>query len=637
MTPVGEGSGARPGAWGVVVGSALLAAALFGPVGNRVASAAPGSVPGTITTVAGTGNQGYSGDGGPATGAQLQDPEDAVSDTSGNLYIADNTNCVVRKVSSQGVITTVAGNGTCGYSGDNGPATSAELQYDPGVAVDASGNLFIADYGNHVIRRVDRSGIISTFAGTGTVGDTGDGGPATAAELDGPCAISVDLSGDLYVADSDQDVVRRISAAGIITTVAGNGMPGYAGDGGPATSAKLDYPTGLAVDPAGDLFVVDGSNEVVREVDPSGIITTVAGNGINAESGDNGPATSASLAEPIDVAVDSVGNLLISEVGGYGVRHVDASTGIITTIAGTGTQGYSGDNGPATDAQLSGPTGISLDSSGDLLIADYEDAVIRKVALASPTGQGYFTVAADGGVFNYGPGSGFFGSAGSLHLNKPIVGMARTADGHGYWLVASDGGVFNYGDAGFFGSAGALRLNKPIVGMAATPDGQGYWLVASDGGIFNYGDAGFFGSAGALALNWPIVGISASGTGQGYWLVASDGGIFNYGDAGFFGSAGALHLNQPVVGVAAAPDGQGYWLVASDGGIFNYGTAGFFGSAGALRLNKPIVGMAATPDGQGYWLVAFDGGIFNYGDAGFFGSAGALRLNQPVVGMAPTR
>jgi hypothetical protein len=210
----------------------------------------------------------------------------------------------------------------------------------------------------------------------------------------------------------------------------------------------------------------------------------------------------------------------------------------------------------------------------------------------------------------------------------------KVSGGLGYWIVGSDGGIFNYGDAGFFGSAGGMHLNKPVVGMAATPDGNGYWLVASDGGIFNYGDAGFFGSAGGMHLNKPIVGMAATPDGGGYWLVASDGGIFAYGDAGFFGSAGGMALNKPVVGMAATPDGGGYWLVATDGGIFAYGDANFFGSTGGMALNKPVVGMAAAPDGGGYWLVASDGGIFNYGDAGFFGSAGGMPLNSPIVGMA---
>jgi hypothetical protein len=218
---------------------------------------------------------------------------------------------------------------------------------------------------------------------------------------------------------------------------------------------------------------------------------------------------------------------------------------------------------------------------------------------------GYWLVASDGGVFSYGDAS-FWGSAGSLKLNAPVVGMASTPyfpgangapaapAGLGYWLVASDGGVFNYGDAGFFGSAGSLKLNQPIVGIAPTPDGKGYWLVASDGGVFNYGDAGYFGSAGSQKLNKPIVGIAATPSGKGYWLVASDGGVFAYGDATFEGSAGSLKLNQPVVGISATPDGLGYWLDAADGGVFNYGDAKFFGSAGGQKLNKPVVGIASV-------------------------------------------
>ncbi len=218
---------------------------------------------------------------------------------------------------------------------------------------------------------------------------------------------------------------------------------------------------------------------------------------------------------------------------------------------------------------------------------------------------GYWLVASDGGVFSYGDAS-FFGSTGSLKLNAPVVGMAATPytpgvggapaspAGLGYWLVASDGGIFNYGDAAFFGSAGAMTLNKPIVGMAATPDGKGYWLVASDGGVFSYGDAKFMGSTGGMPLNAPIVGMAATPDGKGYWLVASDGGVFSYGDAKFFGSTGGMKLNAPVVSISSSPDGLGYWLNAADGGVFNYGDAKFFGSSGSLVLNKPVVGATAV-------------------------------------------
>jgi hypothetical protein len=248
---------------------------------------------------------------------------------------------------------------------------------------------------------------------------------------------------------------------------------------------------------------------------------------------------------------------------------------------------------------------------------------------------GYWLVASDGGIFNYGA-AGFYQSAGGMHLNAPIVGMAATPDDRGYWLVASDGGIFAYGDAAFYGSMGGKPLNKPVVGMAATPDGLGYWLVASDGGIFSFGDASFYGSTGGMHLNRPVVGMAATPDGGGYWLVASDGGIFAYGDAAFYGSTGGMHLNRPVVGMAATPDGGGYWLVASDGGIFAYGDAAFFGSTGGKHLNQPVVGMASSLTGSGYWLVAADGGIFAYGDAGFFGSTGGIHLNEPVVGMAAT-
>ncbi len=210
--------------------------------------------------------------------------------------------------------------------------------------------------------------------------------------------------------------------------------------------------------------------------------------------------------------------------------------------------------------------------------------------------------ARDGGIFNYGD-AGFFGSAGSLHLNAPVVGMAASPDGGGYWLVAADGGIFNYGDAGFFGSAGSIHLNAPIVGMAASPDGGGYWLVAADGGIFSYGDASFAGSAGSLHLNAPIVGMTATPDGGGYWLVARDGGVFTYGDAAFDGSAGSLMLDAPVTGMAATPDGGGYWLVARDGGVFTYGDARYFGSLGGTALPGPVVGLAAAAQGAGYWLA----------------------------------
>ena len=245
---------------------------------------------------------------------------------------------------------------------------------------------------------------------------------------------------------------------------------------------------------------------------------------------------------------------------------------------------------------------------------------------------GYWLAGSDGGVFTYGRAH-FFGSAGSMDLRKPIVGMVPTPDRSGYWLTASDGGVFTYGDAAFFGSMGGTRLNAPIVGMAPAPFGNGYWLVASDGGVFAFGSAHFYGSMGGSRLNAPIVGIAVAPFGLGYWLVAADGGVFAFGSARFDGSMGGVHLDQPVVGMAANPFGTGYWLVASDGGIFSFGSARFYGSTGGQRLTRPVVGMAAGPLGLGYWLVASDGGVFAFGDGHFAGSAGSIVLAKPIVAM----
>ena len=231
----------------------------------------------------------------------------------------------------------------------------------------------------------------------------------------------------------------------------------------------------------------------------------------------------------------------------------------------------------------------------------------------------------------FGGASGL-GDLSAATLNRPVVGMAATADGNGYWLVASDGGIFTFGDAAFAGSTGGLALVRPIVGMAADPATGGYWMVASDGGVFAFG-APFDGSEGGAPLAQPIVGMAATPDGGGYWLVAADGGIFAFGDAGFYGSEGGQPLNAPVVGIAATGDGGGYWLVARDGGIFGFGDAAFHGSMGGQPLNEPVVGLAGTVDGGGYWMLARDGGVFSFGDAPFAGAA-LSRQDAPAVAIS---
>jgi sugar lactone lactonase YvrE len=301
-----------------------------------------------------------------------------VVDTAGNLYIADKSNQRIRKVSTSGIITTVAGNGTWGYSGDGGAATSAMLADPSDVAVDSLGNLYINDWSNKRIRKVDTSGIITTVAGNGIAGYAGDGGAATSAMLSNPFGVAVDAAGNLFIADSGNQRIRKVSTSGIITTVAGNGTYGYSGDGGAATSAMLSDPYGVTVDAAGNLFIADSGNQRIRKVSTSGIITTVAGNGTAGYAGDGGAATSGLLSGPQDVAVDSAGNLYIADTFNSVIRKVSTS-GIITTVAGNGTAGYAGDGGAAILAQLYRPFGLAADSSGNLYIADSYNYRIRKV------------------------------------------------------------------------------------------------------------------------------------------------------------------------------------------------------------------------------------------------------------------
>ena len=343
---------------------------------------------GTITTVAGTDEEwASSGDGGLATIADIGDIGGLAVDAIGNLYIAEPDTDRVRRVDPGGTITTVAGTTSGGYSGDGGSATSAKLDSPTGVAVDASGNLYIADSRNHRVRRVDPAGQITTVAGTGSGGYSGDGGSATSAKLDSPTGVAVDASGNLYIADAGNHRVRRVDPAGQITTVAGTGSRGYSGDGGSAPSAELDWPIGLALDASGNLYIADAGNHRVRRVDPAGQITTVAGTGSRGYSGDGGSAPSAELDWPIGLALDASGNLYIADFSTHRVRRVDPG-GTITTVAGTGSRGYSGDGGPALGAQLDEPIGLALDASGNLYIADLGNHRVRRVELAGLTGGG---------------------------------------------------------------------------------------------------------------------------------------------------------------------------------------------------------------------------------------------------------
>jgi uncharacterized protein (TIGR03437 family) len=491
------------------------------------------AITGLLTAVAGNGTTGFSGDGGPATSAQLslvqsQDAGLAV-DSAGNLYISDVGNNRIRKVSN-GIISTVAGNGTPGFSGDGGPATSAEL-YDPlGLVVDSGGNLYFADDGNDRVRKVS-NGVITTVAGNGTFGFSGDNGPATSAELWGPSAVAVDSASNLYITDGDNQRIRKVSN-GTITTVAGNGTPGFSGDDGPAASAELNGPQGIAVDSAGNLYITDYLNDRIREVS-NGVITTVAGNGTFGFRGDDGPATAAELYLPVTVAVDAGGNLYIADQANGRVRKV--SSGVITTVAGNGPGGFSGDNGPATSAQMSDPYATAVDSAGNLYIADRNNNRIRKVsrgiitsvAGTGPTGSTLGGYSGDNGpasnaelrlpegVAVDSAGNIYIADTGNYRIRKVSNGIVTTFAGNG-----------TYGFSGDNGPAASAQLGSPAA-VAVDPAGNIYIADSGrirkvSGGIITTiagnGTSGFSGDNGpaaGAALNDPA-GIAVDSAGNVY-------------------------------------------------------------------------------------------------------------------------
>jgi uncharacterized protein (TIGR03437 family) len=375
---------------------------------------------GFINTIVGNGINGFFGDGSAATNAELNSPTGLAVDSAGNLYIADSQNLVIRKVTGT-TISSIAGNHIYAYSGDSGPALAAQLNAPLGVAVDASGNVYIADSTNNVVRMVTKGGTIYNVLGNGVAGTAG---------LNGPAGVVVDASGNVYIADSQNARVQKVTPTGAVSTVAGNGTTGYGGDNGPAASAELNVPLGLALDSAGNLYISDFSNNRVRKVSSSGTITTVAGNGTSGYSGDGLAATNAQLANPEGLAVDFAGNLYIADSGNNAIRKVSPN-GLISTIAGNGLPGYSGDGGLATQALVGNPFGVAVDAIGNVYITDF-NLHVRKIytdgsiqTIAGTAARGY---------------SGDGGAALSATLNRP-AGLAVDPTGTVYLADSANNAV----------------------------------------------------------------------------------------------------------------------------------------------------------------------------------------------------
>ncbi|HEY9899370.1 MAG TPA: IPT/TIG domain-containing protein [Pantanalinema sp.] len=579
---------------------------------------------GTLTTVAGTGAWGYIGDGFPATVAQLNSPEGLAVDASGNLYIADTWNHVIRKVSN-GVISTVAGNGQSGFSGDGGPAGSAQLYAPRGLAVDATGDLYIADTNNNRIRKVDHAtGIITTFAGTGSYGFSGDATAAVGAQLAYPHGVAVDASGSLYIADTNNSRIRKVSdgtistvgsqlaypqgvtvdgagnlyvadtnshrirklSDGTLSIVAGNGQGGFSGDGGTATSAQLSYPKGVVVDAAGNLYVADTNNFRIRKLDAvAQTISTVAGD-VSGEAMTAG-ALNVDLAGPAATAEDAQGNLYIADRYNHRVRKLGID-GTLTTVAGTGVPGEAGDSGVATSAQLNQPQSVAVDAAGNLYIADTNNNRIRMVPATDGTYFGIPMVANSLYTFAGTGVSGFSGdgaAAGSAQLNAPL-GVAADAAGdlyiadtnnnrirkvdHTTGFIATVAGTGVYGFTGD-GAATSAQLNHPQ-GLAVDAAGNLYIADTYNNRIRKL-------SGGSIS--------TVAGNGYSY-------GLSDYRVAGYSGGevASRITLDSPE-GVAVDAEGNLYVADTENNRI----------------LKVALGGAVSTVAGNGIYGIDGDGGL----------------------------
>ncbi len=517
---------------------------------------------GTISTFAGTGVAGNSGDGGPAAAARFSGPTGLAFDAAGNLYVADTGNHVIRRIAPDGTVVKVAGSGYAGYGGDNGPAIRADLNAPEGVAADAAGNLYIADTFNNRVRKVAPDGTMSTFAANGYPGFSGDGGPATGATLFFPTDVAADRGGNVYIADLGDSRIRKVSG-GTIDTMAGSASLAPPVDGAPANQVRLNGPTGVAVGPAGNVYFAEGSvgsgsgltvgDFRVWRVSPDGTLFTAAGNGTNSFSGDTGSASRAQLNTPTGMAIDAAGNLYFADTMNHRIRRISPG-GTITTVAGNALPGFSGDGGPATLAELNTPTSVAVDAQGNLYIADSSNNRVRRVTpdgtIDTVVGNGNAALFGDGGpalsAALHGPRGVALDTAGNLYIADTLNHCVRMVDTGGQISTAVPSLVAPRAVA--VGSSGILYVADAGIrvfakGLSGTVPGT---ESASPGALAVDAAGDLFYTDGNRVRRISADGTEASVAGTGACCYAGDGT-----------PAAAALLNQPS-GLAVDPAGNLY-------------------------------------------------------------------------------
>ena len=563
---------------------------------------------GNINSIAGDGYPGYRGDSQPAISGEINKPQDVAVDSKGQVYIADTGNSAVRIVYTTGVMNTFAGNYGIGYTGDGGIAYKASLTSPSSVAVDKTGNVYLTEPYDGTIRQVNTNGIINTIVGLDVQGFSGDGATASKALLNTPMGVAVDPSGNLYIADTLNNRIRKVVGfAGNISTLAGNGVLSYAGDGGPAKSALFNSPQGVAVDTAGNFYISDTGNNVVRKVSSNGTISNFAGNGTAGFGGDGNAATGAQLNAPQGIAVDSAGNVYIADTGNSRVRKV--SGGNISTIAGSGTVGFGGDGASATAAALNSPTAVAVDSAGNVYIADFGNNVVRKVAggtISTVAGNGRQGYSGDGGPGTQaqlnGPQGVAVDNAGNVYIADTLNSRIRMVSGSNIRTVAGIGIV---GYAGDGGPAVQAQLAGPT-GLAVDAAGSIYVSNGSSNVRKIYPNGPIATIAGANSLGYSGDGglaINATFNGALGLAVDANGNVY-VADSG----NNAIRLLQPqatgtgisaVVNAASNQSGA----IAPGEIIVIYGSG--LGPA-SVAQNQPANGVYGTTVGG---TVVYVGGI----------------------------